>query len=415
VLCVQDTYSSLVHRLGFDRVWQLLKGLQRAEVQRQLVDAARDPPAAAARAITYLGCERIVGEGLERLLSSRLAVRLLGARCATWAAWTADATGSSACRAASASSTSTCCPPGSTAIPVGGVDANSGRPYAGPQEEAPQLSQLEQDAALAMGLRIVVKNSFIELVPDHEAFSPSCTRRSRSCDAILASPPAPLQLEALPAQEPIDGTCGGQTQEERTHADAGSISCSCGSADRRSLPQAVTGCMVTATDVAEQDDEEEGEAIARGRRTTLMLRNLPLDICRDVLLGHLDDAGFAGAYNFVYLPVDFTRRRGLGYALVSACTPEVAEVMLLRLDGYRLGRADSEEDVWQASWSDPCRSVAEHIERYRNSPVMHPNMPDEYKPAIFMDGKRVAFPPPTRPIRPPRIRHLKASEIRPSS
>jgi len=52
VLCVQDTYSSLVHRLGFDRVWQLLKGLQRAEVQRQLVDAARDPPAAAARAIT---------------------------------------------------------------------------------------------------------------------------------------------------------------------------------------------------------------------------------------------------------------------------------------------------------------------------------------------------------------------------
>jgi len=401
VLCVQDTYSSLVQRLGFDRVWQLLKGLQRAEVQRQLVDAARDPPAAAVRAITYLGCERIVGEGLDWLLSSRLAVRLLGARCTAWASWTADATGSS-CRATSPSG-SACFPASAAGVQSGSVEGDS---VTGPQGR-PQLSQVEQDAALAMGLRIVVKNSFIELVPEDEASPPTCTRRSRSCDAILATRPALLQPQAPPVRTASPDA--EQHQEARARADAGRMA-SGSSAERQSAPQVAATSAAAAAAVAAQDDETDGEVAAGGGRTTLMLRNLPLDLSRDVLLGHLDDAGFAGAYNFVYLPVDFTRRRGLGYALVSACTPEVAEVMLLRLDGHRLSGEGGGDDAWKASWSEPCRSVTEHVQRYRNSPVMHPNMPDEYKPAIFLDGKRVAFPPPTRPIRPPRIRHLKASE-----
>ena len=29
-----------------------------------------------------------------------------------------------------------------------------------------------------------------------------------------------------------------------------------------------------------------------------------------------------------------------------------------------------------------------HVERYKNSPVMHKSVPDEYKPVIFADGVR---------------------------
>ena len=33
-------------------------------------------------------------------------------------------------------------------------------------------------------------------------------------------------------------------------------------------------------------------------------------------------------------------------------------------------------------------SCEAHVERYKNSPVMHKSVPDEYKPAIFKDGVR---------------------------
>ena len=40
---------------------------------------------------------------------------------------------------------------------------------------------------------------------------------------------------------------------------------------------------------------------------------------------------------------------------------------------------------------------------------MHSTVPDEFKPLLFERGRRVAFPPPTKPIRLPRIRHSKAA------
>mmetsp|Transcript_77473 Transcript_77473/g.250693 ORF Transcript_77473/g.250693 Transcript_77473/m.250693 type:complete len:101 (+) Transcript_77473:106-408(+) len=81
--------------------------------------------------------------------------------------------------------------------------------------------------------------------------------------------------------------------------------------------------------------------------------------------------------------------------------------MLRRLEGLL---PTGSAEAWQASWSEPSRSIEEHVDRYRNSPVMHPSMPDEYKPVLFAGGKRQPFPAPTKAIRPPRIRHLKPSE-----
>jgi len=43
-----------------------------------------------------------------------------------------------------------------------------------------------------------------------------------------------------------------------------------------------------------------------------------------------------------------------------------------------------------------------NIERYRNSPTMHELVPDAYRPMLFVNGQQVAFPAPTKKIKPPR-------------
>ena len=48
-------------------------------------------------------------------------------------------------------------------------------------------------------------------------------------------------------------------------------------------------------------------------RTTIMLRNLPRSFTRAVLFEILEDRGFRGGFNFVYVPSDFARGACLGY------------------------------------------------------------------------------------------------------
>jgi len=146
-----------------------------------------------------------------------------------------------------------------------------------------------------------------------------------------------------------------------------------------------------------------------------MLRNLPLGLTRSELIQELDSAGFSGRYNFVYLPVDFTHRRSLGYALVTPTTFPDAEQMLQAFQDRPLPSTDGTPSNCSARWSEPPQSLVEQIERYRNSPVMHPKMPEEYKPLMFMNGQQVAFPRPTKPLRTPRIRHAKDTKTRATS
>jgi hypothetical protein len=42
-----------------------------------------------------------------------------------------------------------------------------------------------------------------------------------------------------------------------------------------------------------------------------------------------------------------------------------------------------------------------NVNRYRSSPIMHPVVPDEYRPALFQNGCRASFPHPLAEIYPP--------------
>jgi len=155
-------------------------------------------------------------------------------------------------------------------------------------------------------------------------------------------------------------------------------------------------------------NNSSGIGVEAPKKTTLMLRNLPNDYTRDMLLQLLDEKGFKDRYNFVYLPMDFKRWVGLGYAFVNMVTFEDAVDVLERLNGFTEWKIQSSK-VCEVKWGDQGQGLDAQIQRYRNSPVMHSSMPDEYKPAIFETGVRVEFPAPTKAIRPPRIRRPKAT------
>jgi hypothetical protein len=137
--------------------------------------------------------------------------------------------------------------------------------------------------------------------------------------------------------------------------------------------------------------------------TTLMLRNLPNDYTRAMCLKLFDDAGFTGQYDFFYLPIDFKSNCGLGYAFVNLIdSPTVGRFWKI-FEGFNAWQLPSQK-VLSVRWSSPLQGFEAHVERFRNSPVMHAGVPDEHKPVVFSNGSRVPFPAPTKTLQAPRAR-----------
>jgi hypothetical protein len=149
-------------------------------------------------------------------------------------------------------------------------------------------------------------------------------------------------------------------------------------------------------------------AVVVERPTTVNLKNLPTNCTISMVLATLEREGFSGYYNFVYVPVDFRTKTYLGYAQVNLLDHGLAEIFCKHFQGFT---------NW-ATATNSCESLrcvadlvtAAHqgidtlIERYRNSPLMHDAVPEEYKPALFSNGMRVPFPSPTTRIKAPRVR-----------
>jgi hypothetical protein len=143
--------------------------------------------------------------------------------------------------------------------------------------------------------------------------------------------------------------------------------------------------------------------LSQAEPITVMLRNIPNSYTQNMLLQLLEDQGFRGLYDFVYLPMDFRNGVNLGYAFVNLTQHSEALKFMNAFGGLCSWKVESTK-ICEVSWAHPHQGLLEHVERYRNSPVMHPRMPDEYKPMVFCDGVRVAFPGPTKAIKAPKLR-----------
>lgn len=128
--------------------------------------------------------------------------------------------------------------------------------------------------------------------------------------------------------------------------------------------------------------------------TTVQVQGIREGMCRQEFVNVLNTSGFVGQYDFVYVPMDYRSGKNLGTATINFITPAVArEAHTYFNDG---------QSLCAATWAEQQGFIAS-VGRFRNNPVMHDRVPDEYKPIIFYSGVRVVFPEPTRKIRPPGV------------
>jgi len=140
----------------------------------------------------------------------------------------------------------------------------------------------------------------------------------------------------------------------------------------------------------------------QGEPTTLMMRNIPNDYTYAMFLDLLDSKSLTGKYDFVYIPIDLEKMAGLGYAFVNFVSRADAEAAWRNLHGFNQWKIQSPK-VCEVRWGE-LQGLTAHIDRYRDSPIMHRDVPENLKPILLQCGVRVAFPSPTRRIRAPRAK-----------
>uniref|UniRef100_A0A7S1WVJ7 RRM domain-containing protein n=1 Tax=Alexandrium catenella TaxID=2925 RepID=A0A7S1WVJ7_ALECA len=268
---------------------------------------------------------------------------------------------------------------------------------------------------MVAGVRMMVKNTFLEVAEATEQpqisrskTEPVATMDTLSCLDGDDSPDSDAESVASESSTPSKLSVGSGTAASSSLPELVSPQLAgAAAADERSRPEAAskTGETRRGRDAARRERRVGGaqQQAAKQGLTTVMLRNLPNDYTRGMLQKLLEKRGFAGKYDFLYLPTDFSRKAGLGYAFVNMLSEDGAKAVRRSLEGFRQWSIPSTK-VCCVGWSNPCQGLLANIERYRDSPVMHPSVPDEYKPILLQDGKRVPFPEPTRMLRRPTMR-----------
>jgi hypothetical protein len=136
--------------------------------------------------------------------------------------------------------------------------------------------------------------------------------------------------------------------------------------------------------------------------TTVIMRNIPNRFSHATLAAVLDNNGFSGEYDLIYVPVDFATGVSYGYAFVNLTSADAVEEFMSCFDGFSNWGGPSKK-VCQVVPCDSNESLSERVERYRNLRVMHASVPDAFKPVLYSGGQRVPFPAPTKQLRPPRV------------
>jgi len=128
-----------------------------------------------------------------------------------------------------------------------------------------------------------------------------------------------------------------------------------------------------------------------------------------MLVQTLNSNGFLALFDFLYMPMNFGTKTYFGYASINFVRSEIAERFLLEFMGFGNWLVDSPNEAF-VEWSGERQGLVGQIERYRNSAMMHQNVPDAAKPIMLQGGVRVPFPSPTQTLKPLRVRAWKKQQ-----
>jgi len=157
---------------------------------------------------------------------------------------------------------------------------------------------------------------------------------NQSADQVQSSSPLGKRLVCLSEQldtgdhNSLKSKC--HVTKESTYRNVHHVSC---------LPdECSAGTSPSSSECGETLNEGAASADVAEVVTTLMIRNLPRDISQCQLLDEVNASGFAGVYDFCYMPCNFKLGTGQGFAFINLISPDFAKAF--KRDWHRSFRFD---------------------------------------------------------------------------
>jgi hypothetical protein len=118
-----------------------------------------------------------------------------------------------------------------------------------------------------------------------------------------------------------------------------------------------------------QNMEEMFESTKDAPPTTMMIRNIPGRYSQNDLMGDLKDLGFAGTYDFLYMPMDKGTAANVGYAFVNFVNASWAEKCMRSLTSYRFTRHQRSSSKLATVSVAHLQGLEKNLQHYENAAV----------------------------------------------
>ena len=141
----------------------------------------------------------------------------------------------------------------------------------------------------------------------------------------------------------------------------------------------------------EAHGQQHTDALRCNTAHVLIMSHDPRNVDRAMLMEFLERQGLLFQIDCLYLPIQIRNNMNNTYAILGFTSPVVAR-KCMDMSGVVSWGTDAAHVVAvepAIKFSD-CESF---IARFRNSPMMHNLVPDEFKPILLRDGVRIPFPP----------------------
>jgi len=129
--------------------------------------------------------------------------------------------------------------------------------------------------------------------------------------------------------------------------------------------------------------------------TTVMLRNIPNRCTRKILVERMDD-GFRGTFDFIYMPIDFSKHCNMGYAFINFKKPETCKRFFAAFHGVKSNvclLSCNSTKICEVTFAR-LQGLQENVYSLQNSFIMD-QLADhkDWQPLLFDDqGDPVPFP-----------------------